>query len=344
MGKRVGLIRLSFIIPCYNAERYIDACLESVYKQDVTEDVFEVICVDDCSTDETRERIRPWQARHSNLHLISHTENRRQGAARNTGIRAAKGEYVWFVDSDDSIKENCLGTILNTLDDNNLDLLLFNPTEDESRIVCQCSPVSGMAYLEKWLRTGKLCDTMYCVWARIISRELIIKHNLFFREDMVLVEDVSYSYKNCCYSERAMAISDSYYVYCLSGPSVTRSSLTAKKVFSGVFLNLQELLAVSDLARVTSPFVAESFVNDARWWLSRLLRNYNLFAKMSLNQQIAFLRLCRENGELINEIVSKAGVKKRNVFNPIRLYALIPISFFKRFLKELRNSIRSILQ
>ena len=99
--------KLSIILPCYNVERYIADCLDSIYTQDLTEDEFEVICVNDCSTDGTREVIENY-ASHSNLTLIDHAENLTAGGARNTGIKAAKGEYIWFVDPDDMVKLNCL--------------------------------------------------------------------------------------------------------------------------------------------------------------------------------------------------------------------------------------------
>ena len=98
------MIKVSFVLPCYNVERYIADCLNSIYSQDFPEEDFEVICVNDCSTDGTREVIVHYAEQHSNLNLIDHKENMTAGGARNTGIKVAQGEYIWFVDPDDMIK------------------------------------------------------------------------------------------------------------------------------------------------------------------------------------------------------------------------------------------------
>jgi glycosyltransferase involved in cell wall biosynthesis len=83
-------IRLSFIIPCYNSELFIRKCLNSLYDQDIPEKDYEIICVNDCSIDYTRDIIIEYQKMHSNLILIDHNINKKQGAARNSGVRAAK--------------------------------------------------------------------------------------------------------------------------------------------------------------------------------------------------------------------------------------------------------------
>ena len=105
------MVKLSFIIPIYNAERYLAECLDSIYATSVDKSVFEVICVNDCSPDCSREVVMEYQKAHKNLVLIDHSENKKAGGARNTGLLAAKGEYVWFVDADDRIRENCLKSL-----------------------------------------------------------------------------------------------------------------------------------------------------------------------------------------------------------------------------------------
>ena len=97
-------VLISFILPCYNVDRYIRESLESIYSQGVQENDFEVICVNDCSTDNTKVVIEEFGRGHRNLILINHFQNKTAGGARNTGIDVAKGEYIWFVDPDDMIR------------------------------------------------------------------------------------------------------------------------------------------------------------------------------------------------------------------------------------------------
>ena len=117
--------RLSIVIPFYNVEKHIAECLDSVYNQDIPEDEYEVICVNDASPDHSRDIVLEYRKKHSNLILIEHEVNKKLGAARNTGRRVARGKYLWNVDSDDMIAPNCMKEMLETCEENDLDLLLF---------------------------------------------------------------------------------------------------------------------------------------------------------------------------------------------------------------------------
>lgn len=97
------LPKLSIIIPFYNVKQYIAQCLDSVYRQDIPEEEYEVICVNDASPDHSRDIVLEYQKRHKNLVLIEHEHNKKLGAARNTGRSIARGKYIWNVDSDDYI-------------------------------------------------------------------------------------------------------------------------------------------------------------------------------------------------------------------------------------------------
>jgi glycosyltransferase involved in cell wall biosynthesis len=99
----MGECSISFIIPAYNAVATIWRCLDSIYSLPLVEDEFEVIVIDDCSTDNTIVMVEKYASRHSNFVLFRQLENHRQGAARNKGIAMAKGKFVVFVDSDDEV-------------------------------------------------------------------------------------------------------------------------------------------------------------------------------------------------------------------------------------------------
>ena len=120
------MIRLSFLLPCYKVEKYIQACLDSIYKIDVAEDEFEVLCFNDCSPDSTAEIIKENMKRHPNLHLYNAQENVGCGGGRNALQKEAKGRYVWFVDPDDMIIPDVVAPMLKQAEANELDVLLFN--------------------------------------------------------------------------------------------------------------------------------------------------------------------------------------------------------------------------
>ena len=102
-------IELSIIVPCYNAEKYINRCLDSLVNQQLS--CYEVICVNDASTDNTLECLKEYSKNHPIIRIINHEKNKRQGGARNTGIRNAKGKYIGFVDIDDSVNSQMYSTL-----------------------------------------------------------------------------------------------------------------------------------------------------------------------------------------------------------------------------------------
>lgn len=93
---------ISFIIPAYNAEPYLKECLDSIYRLDTRGRGFEVIVVNDGSTDGTADLLTTYQQRYADLQVVTQ-ENKGQGAARNVGMRLARGKYLCFVDADDCL-------------------------------------------------------------------------------------------------------------------------------------------------------------------------------------------------------------------------------------------------
>ena len=101
---------LSIIIPVYNLENYIVKCLDSIYNQDIDEDTFEVIAVDDGSRDNSLSILKEYATHHANLKVI-HQENSGVSVARNNAMKEALGQFVTFVDGDDMIAEDSLANI-----------------------------------------------------------------------------------------------------------------------------------------------------------------------------------------------------------------------------------------
>ena len=101
---------VSVIIPAYNAEKYIRSCVESVINQDYKN--MEIIVVNDGSIDKTEAIVKSMAEDDSRVVLINQ-QNKGPSAARNNGLQSCKGEYVFFLDSDDWIEEECIGTLLN---------------------------------------------------------------------------------------------------------------------------------------------------------------------------------------------------------------------------------------
>lgn len=115
--------KLSIIIPVYNVDKYLAECLDSVITQTLKE--IEIICVDDCSPDNSLIILNHYAKIDSRIKIVQHEKNQGLGAARNTGVKAATGEYIWFIDSDDLITKEACQLLYETAKENDVDILGF---------------------------------------------------------------------------------------------------------------------------------------------------------------------------------------------------------------------------
>lgn len=115
------MTKVSIIVPVYNTEKFLDTCLSSLVNQTLND--IEIICVNDGSTDNSLDKINSYAQKDSRIKVINQ-ENKKQGAARNNGLRAATGEYIGFVDSDDWVDLNYYEKLYNTAKKYNSDIAL----------------------------------------------------------------------------------------------------------------------------------------------------------------------------------------------------------------------------
>lgn len=116
--------KISIIIPVYNVEKYLRECLDSCVNQTL-EDI-EIICVDDASPDNSIKILEEYSQKDSRIKILRHEKNKNLGAARNTGLENATGEYVWFVDSDDYIDTKACQILYNAIKEFDVDILCFS--------------------------------------------------------------------------------------------------------------------------------------------------------------------------------------------------------------------------
>ena len=115
---------VSIIIPVYNTSKYLPECLDSVINQTLKE--IEIICIDDCSTDDSWKILQDYEKTDSRIKIFRQEKNMRQGAARNRGLKEASGKYIWFIDSDDFINKEACQLLYDTAEKNNVQILTFN--------------------------------------------------------------------------------------------------------------------------------------------------------------------------------------------------------------------------
>lgn len=118
----------SIVMPAYNAQTYIKTAVESIQRQQFTD--WELIIIDDCSTDDTQKFIRNIMTADPRIRLFTHTQNFGVSEARNRGICEAAGEYLWFVDADDRAEEDLLQKVYESLQHNRAQFVLFGLVEE----------------------------------------------------------------------------------------------------------------------------------------------------------------------------------------------------------------------
>ena len=202
-------ITVSIIIPVYNAVSYIHKCLSSLLNQSIKN--YEIICVNDASTDETLSVLGDYARRYSNIVVINHQKNKRQGGARNTGIRAAKGLYIGFVDSDDWVEESMYKELYEEAVKYDLDIVDtdYDIINAKGEVLNKCHIFTNDIHNEVVECNRRRLMTMGgSVWGKIYKRTFLLKNNLYFPENLfyedncfvplVYAQMKSYSYIRQC--------------------------------------------------------------------------------------------------------------------------------------------------
>lgn len=191
---------LSIIVPVYNVERYIRPCIESIFRQGLKDSVFEVIIVNDGSTDKSMEMIQDIILQHSNITIINQ-ENQGLSVARNNGIAKAKGDYILMPDSDDLLIENSLKPLLDNAIKSQADLIVadFLKLSDEEINKNLSFTQKEFTIKEKNGRQLFLEDLnpRECfVWRTLYRKNFLIKENLKFYPN-IRYQDIPFTHE--CY-------------------------------------------------------------------------------------------------------------------------------------------------
>lgn len=205
-------ILISIIIPVYNVGEFLIECLDSCINQDIGLNEYEIICVDDGSTDNSGLILDNYCAKYSNIKVF-HKSNEGVSSSRNIGLKNALGDYIWFVDSDDFIQDNILGYIKNLLTRNKPDLLTANAYAfgDYTTGSPQLSEeeVKNKQKL-KGIRTSKN-DSM--IFMHLFNRSIIVNKNLCFDKELITGEDSLFFFLFDANCGTRIEVSDVIYFY-----------------------------------------------------------------------------------------------------------------------------------
>lgn len=207
--------KMTVVLPIYNVAQYLPECLDSVTGQ--TMDGLEIICVNDGSTDESLDIIEKYAEVDNRIQIIT-KENGGLGAARNTGLDAATGEYIWFVDSDDLIAPDACQKVYSHAKKNESDIVLIdvglywgiaNPILD----FLDSKRYETMAKYGKFtIANAPWIQQTHSVWSRIYCRDFLLEHNLRNPEQR-FGEDMLYSYMTAVYAKCITILPEKLYFY-----------------------------------------------------------------------------------------------------------------------------------
>lgn len=186
---------ISIIIPVYNVERWIKESLNSALEQ--TYPNIEYLIIDDCGNDDSIKIIEEIIKcnKGKKLRLIKHSVNKGLSEARNTGLKAALGDYVFFMDSDDQITNNCIEKHFTAIKVNNADFTDAN-VDIVGKGHNNFSTYIQEECIEKDILMQYFINLHICGWNKLISRRFLLDNNLFFRKGM-LYEDMLWTYQLC---------------------------------------------------------------------------------------------------------------------------------------------------
>lgn len=226
-------LKLSIIIPMYNAEKYIEECLDSILNSNLPKKMYELVIVNDGSKDKSPEIAKGYSSKFSNVTYLTQ-ENQGQSTARNYGIKTCKGEYVWCVDADDKVISEQLPKIIEVLDEyRNLDILgiqLQNVTEEGQYLDIECSQptlehnkvLSGVEAILSGYNPSSIC-------ALITKKQLFIDNNIFFVKG-ITHQDVELTYRLMPCAQKVVFSDIVPYLYIYHPNSTSKSMVPEKKI------------------------------------------------------------------------------------------------------------------
>lgn len=329
---------LSIIIPIFNSAEYIEDCLDSCIRQNINLNEYEIICVDDRSTDDTRMILEKYAQNYPNIRLHYNPENKGVSFCRNIGIEMSVARYLWFVDSDDFIAINILSEIKNYCSRTNCDGLLFKGyyfndqlNEDE----------------RKRYDSGDVFDydryrTEFCTH-RLFKTKIIKENRLNFLEDVKYGEDQIF---NCIYMKYTSDIKEYNRVLYFHRKhsdsemnNVVVSSYISSIIIGADFLN-----------RFAQNEVSDQKARTINYMLLRVSYAYMRISILPLFQTKQFLKMLSEHGyypykppkDVVNKI-SRIKICKKSYYRRKRIKYIIQYKIVSRISHPLRT-VSNIIQ
>ncbi len=227
---------ISVIVPVYNVEAYLCFCLDSVLSQTLQD--FEVICIDDASSDSSYKILSEYAHKDSRIHVLRNGQNKGLSYTRNVGLDAAKGTYIYFLDSDDTIVPECLEKACHAAEENAADFVMFG-----AKLLQDGRQRTYVSF------TQQICDKVWngrelftvlqnspagifsCVQFKLWRSAFLLQFGLRFYEE-IYYEDLLFNFSTMMYAKKIVCIPDLLYHYCRRCNSIIMQKKDFKHIYS----------------------------------------------------------------------------------------------------------------
>lgn len=218
-GKSEMMSVVSVIVPVYNTEKYIEKCIKSIIAQTYSD--WELLLVDDGSTDESAGICLRYADNDSRIKYL-YQENSGVSVARNTGIVSAKGDYIYFLDSDDVAEKELLETAVSSMEDSRADMVYFNTQSlsEEGEGYWNIPVEEGLFEFSNYTQWLDFVLFKYlnfkinfAVWNKLYRTNIIKSNSIFFDEGVSMGEDIGFNLKYFLYVKKVLGISQVLHQY-----------------------------------------------------------------------------------------------------------------------------------
>ena len=272
-------MKLSVIVPVYNVEQFLPRCLDSLLRQGLEVGEYEVICVNDGSPDHSAQILEEYQKKHPNIFHVITQENQGLGAARNTGMKAAQGEFIAFLDSDDYIIDRGYKYLLDHFCDEEMDVLQFSCVliyTDGSTLYDPDVKLDGRITFEGDGAEAYNCQSLSYAWTKIYRRAFLEKHHILF--EYKFLEDEAFNFEVFRHSPHFRIVTSPIYRY----EQKTTYSLLTDATKEKVLEQLKDLLRGIDKMnrylqegdRKMEPAAKRSVNTYLRYYYNKMLKTH----------------------------------------------------------------------
>ena len=286
--------KVSVIVPVYNVEKYLRKCLDSVCNQTLKD--IEIICINDCSQDNSLEILKEYASKDKKIKIINFKQNQGVAVARNEAIKIARGEYIAFCDSDDSLSLNFCEALYYKAKKDNAQVVL---TKSACYSKFSYKNITWLLMYSIALRQNMFID--FCFWAEIYERKLLQENKIEFIPNCSYGEDRIVSIKAQALAKKVSICNEAYYLYNQNLDSVNhnikqkylKDSLYAKEI-------AMDFINKTDIPKKSYIIICHTFIRELLFLYNQALE-VGIFDKELFEKSMKLFKNSKYSKNIFNK-------------------------------------------